>query len=437
MLSPSSLKNLENVQGDERDIILFSVCYGPDENGKVSLNFGPLNRVGGERRLNVAVSRARYEMKVFATLQSDQIDLARSSSEGVAGLKAFLAFAEKGKSALPAKAMQTSTSNTLLENAIAAALRQKGYEVHTGIGTSAYKIDIGIINPENKSQYLLGILADGKTYAAAKTARDREIVQPDVLAALGWNIHKIWSAEWWENPAKALDEIEAAIEQAKKAKPVIAKEIIAERQIEKEVFNRLITPIAPQAPEATVSVYEVCKLQPVKNATAGSFLLPENRPVVLRQMKEVLNTESPVSKDLLYRRVLAAWGSPRIGTRIAAYLDTLLAQMHYLQTVHNSQVFLWKITQVTEQYTSYRTAATDGPKRDAEDLPPEEIANAIQAILKHQISLPTPDLIRETAKLFGFARTGGNVETAMQQGISLAEEKGFVTVGNGRVVVKG
>ncbi len=434
---PLFIKNLENVQGDERDVILFSVCYGPDEQGKVSLNFGPINRTGGWRRLNVAVSRARYEMKVFATLKSDQIDLARSSSDGVAGLKSFLAYAEKGKSALPAKITQQSNSNHSLENVIAAAIRSKGYEVHTAIGTSAYKIDIGIINPENKSQYLLGIICDGKGYSAAKTARDREMVQPDVLSALGWNIHKVWSAEWWENSEKVLANIEAAIAEAKKKKTTPPKAATFTEKPKQELINKAVEPAQLAKQEVVVTQYELCQLPQVKNSSAGSFLQPENKAIVMRQMKDVLNIESPISKDLLYRRVLSAWGTPRMGSRIASYFDGLLSQIHYLQSQSDTSIFLWNITQQPEQYAGYRIAKSDAQKRDAEDLPPEEIANAVKAILKQQISLPTADLIRETAKLFGFSRMGGNVEMAIQKGIELAAEKGFVTVGNERVAFKG
>ena len=192
---PLFIKNLENVQGDERDVILFSVCYGPDENGKVSLNFGPLNREGGWRRLNVAVTRARYEMKVFATLKSDAIDLSRTAAEGVAGLKAFLAFAEKGKMALPAAAVAPVPAGGL-ETAIADAISAKGFTVHQSVGCSGYRIDLAVVHPTKPEEYVLGIICDGQAYGAAHTARDREIVQPGVLESLGWKLHRVWSAAW-------------------------------------------------------------------------------------------------------------------------------------------------------------------------------------------------------------------------------------------------
>lgn len=200
---PLFIKNLENVQGDERDVILFSVGYGPDAEGRVSMNFGPLNRVGGERRLNVAVSRARYEMIIYSTLRSDMIDLNRTSSIGVAGLKRFLEYAEKGtRNTINSVTAQSTEAAASIENIIADKLRSLGYTVHTDIGCSGYKIDIGIVDTENTSNYQLGIICDGKNYKRTKTARDREIVQNNVLKALGWDIYRIWTMDWWENQTK-------------------------------------------------------------------------------------------------------------------------------------------------------------------------------------------------------------------------------------------
>ena len=171
---PIFIKNLENVQGDERDVILFSMGYGPDKDGKVSLNFGPLNREGGWRRLNVAVSRARYEMQVFSTLRADQIDVTRSASEGVASIKAFLEYAEKGRFMLGLRKTISENLKSDFERKLAADIRKHGYEVNTNIGCSGYRIDIGVVNSKKPSQYLLGILCDGVNYHAARTAKDRE-----------------------------------------------------------------------------------------------------------------------------------------------------------------------------------------------------------------------------------------------------------------------
>jgi superfamily I DNA and/or RNA helicase len=192
-LEPIFIKNLENVQGDERDVILFSVGYGPDKEGHVSMNFGPLNKVGGERRLNVAVSRARYEMKIFSTLRPEQIDERRTNAEGVLGLKRFLIYA--GQENEKENEKIENIENQMIKQ-IASKLKEKGLEVRTSIGKSNLKVDIAVVDPLNPEKYILGIICDGSNYYNLKTMRDREIVQPSVLRMLGWNLMHIWSIDW-------------------------------------------------------------------------------------------------------------------------------------------------------------------------------------------------------------------------------------------------
>lgn len=208
---PIFIKNLENVQGDERDVILFSIGYGADKDGKVTMNFGPLNRDGGWRRLNVAVSRARYEMKVFSTLTSDQIDLNRTSAEGVAGLKDFLEYVEKGK-LVSRNGSDTDRCDGFVEN-VALELRNRGYEVRTNIGTSGYKVDIGIVNPYNPTSYLMAVICDGYNYSSSRCARDREIIQMDVLRNLGWDVYRLWIMDWWTMKDTTLKKLTSAIEE--------------------------------------------------------------------------------------------------------------------------------------------------------------------------------------------------------------------------------
>ena len=207
---PLFIKNLENVQGDERDVILFSVGYGPDKDGHLSMNFGPLNKIGGERRLNVAVSRARYEMKVFSTLLPEQIDERRTQAEGVLGLKQFMRYAQQG--ALKSVSSNTSEDSSLIVQQIAGALLRKGYDVKTNVGSSALRIDIAIIDPLHKDHYALGIVLDGVNYYHLKTARDREIVQPTVLQVLGWRLMHVWTVDWLSHPENVIKVIMNNIE---------------------------------------------------------------------------------------------------------------------------------------------------------------------------------------------------------------------------------
>ena len=206
------MKNLETVQGDERDVILFSITYGPDESGHVTMNFGPLNRSGGERRLNVAMTRARSEMVVFSTLAPERIDLSRTSARAVADLKHFLEYAERGASALGA-AVHGSMGDfeSPFEVAVARGLREKGWIVHPQIGVSAYRIDMGIVHPDKPGVYLAGIECDGAMYHSAVYARERDKVRQSVLEGLGWTLFRVWSTDWWTHRAKALDILDEAL----------------------------------------------------------------------------------------------------------------------------------------------------------------------------------------------------------------------------------
>ena len=217
LAEPLFVKNLENVQGDERDVILFSVGYGPDKDGHVSMNFGPLNKVGGERRLNVAVSRARYEMKVFSTLKPEQIDERRTQASGVLGLKQFLKFANQGSGILDGNTSGEECRN-LMVCQIKEALSKQGIDSVANIGTSAFRIDLAIVDPEDTDRYLLGLLCDSNNGKHLKTTRDREVLCPSVLHLLGWNLMNVWSVDWFLHSEAVIKNIVEQIKESSYAK---------------------------------------------------------------------------------------------------------------------------------------------------------------------------------------------------------------------------
>ena len=211
---PIFIKNLENVQGDERDVILFSIGYGPDKDGKVSMNFGPLNLTGGERRLNVAVTRSRYEMMVFSSLHAKDIDLRRSNAKGVQGLHRFLDYAETGTLIPNAYFQDSQQMEKVITMQIAQKLEEKGLKVNTFVGKSRFKVNIAILDPHNEVKYQMGILLDDKLYHAIPTMSDREIVQPSVLKSLDWKIKRVWTLDWFERPEHVIDNILTEIQRA-------------------------------------------------------------------------------------------------------------------------------------------------------------------------------------------------------------------------------
>lgn len=437
---PIFIKNLENVQGDERDVILFSVGYGPDASGKVSMNFGPLNRVGGERRLNVAVSRARYEMIIYSTLRSDQIDLNRTSSVGVAGLKRFLEYAERGEQVVVDKKLISNQSNANIEHIIADRLRSHGYDIHTNIGCSGYKVDIGVVDKKNKSNYLLGIICDGENYKRTKTTRDREIVQNNVLRLLGWNIIRVWTLDWWENPEEVVQTILRAIKDAENKTSIsIPVSDLPKGEVKPMVLNSSASNPAPVLQKAVVikedvdncvRKYTPVSLQSIK-FPSEAFYMSEHRDLILNQIKQTIDKESPISKSLLNKRVIKSWGISRIGTKMDTYFEDLYKQLDYHQSQSEGITFFWQDEQQKIDYTIYRPDSG----RDAVDLPPEEVANAMKKILTEEISLPNSDLFKLTAHIFGFARSGSNVDAAMNRGLDAAISRGFVKQDNGRVVI--
>ncbi len=215
-LEPVFVKNLESVQGDERDIMYFSITYGPDLHGAVSMNFGPMNREGGERRLNVAITRARHELRVFSSLRPEQMDLARTQALGVRDLKLFLEFAERGPRAL-ATANHTSRGEQMnagvgpFEEAVAVALGRKGWQLHSQVGASAAPLDLAVVHPDSPGVYLCGIECDGVTYHRSATARDRDQLREHVLRGLGWEIQRVWSTDWWIDAAGTLEKLDAKL----------------------------------------------------------------------------------------------------------------------------------------------------------------------------------------------------------------------------------
>lgn len=444
---PLFIKNLENVQGDERDIILFSVGYGPDADGKVSMNFGPLNRVGGERRLNVAVSRARYEMIIFSTLRPEMIDLNRTSSIGVAGLKRFLEYAMKGSRKIePGSVVQLPNGTVSIESIIADRLRSLGYIVHTDIGCSGYKIDIGIVDPANLHGYLLGIICDGKNYKRTKTARDREIVQNNVLKALGWNICRVWTMDWWENPDEIIATIQKRIEGSTDTNITVKKPVQRiKRKMEEN--NTLIKGAYPPLTKRQAAIelaaaikrnresklaaeYREAQLERSKY-TSESFYHMRSESIIATQVKKIMMTEAPISLTLLMQKVVMEWGMLRVGPRPESILESIINPMDYYRTYHEGITYMWTDKEQCNSYSGYRLT-TD---RKAVDLPPEEIANAMRHILMDTISLPQPDLLKACAKLFGFPRMGTNINAAMQRGLCEAIKRKYAIIEDNRVKI--
>ena len=420
---PVFVKNLENVQGDERDVILFSVCYGPDRAGKLSMNFGPLNRDGGERRLNVAVTRAKHEVVVFSTLRSEQIDLSRTRATGAAHLKSYLEYAERGTAAIAAniESAHTEDYDSVFEKEVAEFLRSKGFTVHTQIGCSSYRIDLGIVHPETPGHYLLGIECDGATYHRAATARDRDRLRQAVLEGLDWRIYRIWSTDWWRNATVAKEDLLAEVEAALQAPagPETTDDVPADPVdacVEEEAAPYASNVEAPSIPSAATRKRDYPEVSVLPHGPAEDFYEPRSSDVIKAQIHRIIEDEGPITRDLIIRRVAQEWGFSRVASKIIKTVEKQLPIQPASASGAKNAAY-WPDSIQPEEYRNYRVA--DREVRKFEDVPIEELCNAALDVLSQYIAYPQEDFAAEVARQFGFNRvaqsTAQVAETAIQE----------------------
>jgi very-short-patch-repair endonuclease len=444
---PVFVKNLENVQGDERDVILFSICYGPDSLGRVLMNFGPINRDGGERRLNVAITRARREVVVFSTLRADQIDLARTRARGVRDLKNFLEYAERGPSALTqsTKYRPDADFESPFEEAVCEVLQSKGWEVHRQVGCASYRIDLAVVYPSAPGSYLLGIECDGANYHRAKTARDRDKLREGILRDLGWELHRIWSSDWWTNPEQEIQKVTVALEAAGAKKraglaapaespvpppaepplPPLSEPHVSERMRAAEdatspPAEQFALPPPAQAASLAYSPRPVEAL-----GTSDDFYQPYSDGRISEITARVVKDEGPITLTLATRRVAAHWGLERIHEKALDRVRGRIPKSEVQIQAWDSEIVLWPAHAPVTDYKEFRVPDSRPDSfREACDLPLDEIANGVLALLRPQISVPEGELIREVSHLFGFQRMGKLIEDRVRLGIDRLVQRG-------------
>lgn len=439
---PLFVKNLENVQGDERDIIFFSITYGPDAAGKVALGFGPLNLEGGHRRLNVAVSRARQGVVIFSSLLPEHINLARVRAAGVLDLKNYLEFAIRGPRALVEQFNPTGMEpDSPFEQQVISQLREKGWDVHPQVGVSGYRIDIGVVDPRAPGRYLLGIECDGATYHSAATARDRDRLRHLILEGLGWELHRIWSTDWWRNPNDPLQKILARLEQLVAEEPSEENNIseavvqnVVEAEILDEVFYADFAEPEPKPkPAPSLAVYQAVNViggQPDKFYDTGSY------EELRAQLQKVINVEGPIAESLLYRRIARSWGLMRTGKRIEELLRALIPS-DVVRTVEGESSFFWPNAYKPREWTDFRVAGEqDESKRQLADICNEEIANMVLFILSQHGSTSLTELTRSICRLQVVARTTADSEERIKMSFGSLPEGREVEMQHGRVILR-
>jgi very-short-patch-repair endonuclease len=310
---PFFVKNLENVQGDERDVIFLGIGYGPDESGRVAMRFGPLNREGGERRLNVAVTRARLRMAVVSSMHAQDLDLSRTNAVGVKLLRAYLDYAERGAVALrdAVTAAGEHGFDSPFEQEVFAELSRRGLTLHTQVGCSGFRIDLAVVDPNEPGRYLLGIECDGATYHSSATARDRDRLRQEVLEGLSWRICRIWSTDWLRDREGQVRRVEAALEKARQ------EGVREARSPDASPIAQKAEPPPDKAPTSSVTA---------AGPDAPSFESIEDvpEPELRKVVAWLLHTFGATEKDELIQATARRLGFKRTGNRIQSRIEETL-----------------------------------------------------------------------------------------------------------------
>jgi very-short-patch-repair endonuclease len=401
---PFFIKNLENVQGDERDVILISVGYGKTKEGYLAMNFGPLNGVGGERRLNVLITRARQCCEVFTNIKADDIDVSKSQSLGVKALKSFLYYAETGNLNMSNETGRQADS--LFEVHVADKLRAAGYDIAHQIGSNGFFIDLAV--RDENGNYILGIECDGRMYHSARSARDRDRLRQQVLEAMGWKIHRIWSTDWFTNRDRELKRTIEVIERAK---------------IDKKGSQTIFETKVKQVPIVREPAKNDKHLKNEYVLAILSISLNDHEfhqtPIaeVASWLKQIVDIEAPVHLDDAGKRIIEALGITRLGSRIKTHLDDAASFANNKGLFIKKDNFLFHIGNDEIQIRDRSNLSSSA--RKTEWISQEEVFNAITKVVSEAYQIQDEETIVLVSNMLGFSRLTEDIRTDFSEFLQL------------------
>ena len=413
------VKNLENVQGDERDHMILSIGYGPTPAGTVPNRFGPINNEGGERRLNVAVTRARKSMTVVHALRPEDIT---STTPGARQLRRYLEYARNPLTALEAEVTGTGEPESPFEEAVLAALRGRGHRVEAQVGVSGYRIDLAIL-PEDGTGYDLGIECDGATYHRSPAARDRDWLRQQVLEGLGWRIHRVWSTAWIRDQESEIAAIEKALERARAG-------FAAEPHPSPLEDTADDTPTGPDGPATVGESDPATEAEVTDGHPPGAELFFDDYrrsygqlwdgnaldiPVaaLAARIRDLVEVEQPVHIDAVVDGLRVVLGVRRVGTRIRAHIDRAISTAITDGALSRDGEFL----QVGGEAHAAVRARLD-PDRPIGRVADAELDEGLLLVARRTFGASPSDLVRETARQFGWRRTGHEIRDRLSERIA-------------------
>jgi len=401
------VKNLENVQGDERDTIFISIGYGKTLEGRLPMSFGPLNRDGGERRLNVLISRARMCMNVFSNFKADEMPTADASPFGVRSLKNFLHFADAGELV---KSEETGKEpDSPFEEEVISSIRSLGYKVQPQVGCAGFYIDIAVRDPNKLGRYMLAVECDGATYHSSKSARDRDRIRQSVLEGLGWRFHRIWSTDWFRNRHKETERLDDAIKEATAYYTAYDSAPIVEQENKSKVKAN-IERIEIEH-EVSVVNYQVCTFDNLR--LREGWVIPDvSTQDLAEDILKIVDVESPINIKHLGIRLLSAVGSTRSGARINRAILDAIGLLSRQDKIELDAEFILSKGQ-PEVIVRNRTELPIN-ERKFDLIYDGEIAKGVLDIVRDTYSISGDDLIKSVTEVLGFSSTSKAMKIRVQ-----------------------
>lgn len=434
---PFFIKNLENVQGDERDVIFISIGYGRDAQGLLRMDFGPVSREGGERRLNVLISRAKTRCEVFSSLTDDDIDTERGKGKGTFALKLFLHYARTGRMELAGT--DPDRHQRVFEEQVSAALRAQGYDLHTDVGIAGFFVDLAVADPAQAGRYILGVEFDGPSYRYTNGTRDRDRLRENALTTKGWRLHRIWIYDWFQRPQAELERLVKAIEAAKQEPAQIELEAPARQRavpIEVETVdlgNVVQVGLVPSLPPSTpTSAAYVEAVFPVPRDKVELHEVPPHRMADI--VRQVVVVEGPIHRNEVVVRVRNLWGLQRAGNRIQAAVDAGIAAAVAQHAVSLQDADFLDMHQRTPTVRD-RSAASSLTLRRPDYLPPSEIEVAILTLVKDNLGATMDEVIQFVARQLGYKSTSAQLRAVIEDRAQLLVERGALSLNNGVLVI--
>ncbi|MBA3631295.1 MAG: DUF3320 domain-containing protein [Acidobacteria bacterium] len=433
---PFFVKNLENIQGDERDVIFLSVTYAKAHDGKLRYNFGPLNGENGWRRMNVLTTRARKLMRVFSSIKAENINLAATASRGAKLLRDFLTYAEYKRLDSPIVSAMAEMDSPF-EQEVYRELSNRGFSLIPQVGASGYKIDFGVVDDVAQGKFVCGIECDGVAYHSSQTARDRDRLRQQVLEARGWEIHRVWSTDWFKDRAGQIERLLNLIEQSReRAKKESEQETERQTFLEAENEQQAREFLGELSETEIGSIFENLEqknyirpiAEPYRMAQTDirfnfQSLLEAATQQIAQVVMAIVEQEAPMHVKDVFTRTASVWGQ-KAGSNISARIMEILRLLEQAKHIELRGEFVWKIG------GEIRVRSRNNIPIPAERIAPEEIREAILLILSNNHKFNQQNLVNEVRTIFGFNRTGASLQQTIEQAIDNLLIEGVIGEGS-------